>query len=188
MGLIIIFEGANGVGKTTYIERLGELLGVKSFRAFKEIKDSCKASGTRCYGAMDEFGVPINTHVEDFFIADFLMGFDVDVILDRSLPSAIVYGTLSGSEDRAMVMLRYWEKMLQKASQNRILYVWLKASYDVAKQRTKGRWCPNKTEYNKLEYNYEKMFQQIKLPKVQINTTAIKPSVGIKIICQSLKK
>jgi len=187
--MIVIFEGANGVGKTTYIDRLTGMLNIRTFRPWLEAKTACKQNGTRSYGALDNFGIPVNTHVDDFYVADFVGAFNLDVVLDRSLPSAIVYGTLPGADaGTEMAMLKYWQLMIKRASQNRVLYIWLNAPYETCKERLEGeRWYPKKAEYEKLHKQYERIFHAIKLPKIQINTGDTLVDTGMKRICQALK-
>lgn len=188
MGTVIVFEGANGVGKSTFIANLPSALGVKSYRAFRNAQEIKKKTGSDDYGMLSLFGVPVNTHVEDFLIADMVAAFDVGIALDRSLPSAIVCGTLPGAEEGVeMSMLRYWEETIK--SGNKVLYVWLTAPYDVAKKRIAAhRWCPNKAVYDALQKGYMKMFARIKLPKIHLDTSQQTVSKGVKRICQALKQ
>lgn len=186
--MIIVLEGANGVGKTAYIERLSKVLDIKAFKPWRGAKEACKEGGGRNYGLLDTFGIPVNTHVDDFYAIDFIEAFGVDAILDRSLPSAIVYGTLPGASPLLKsAMLKYWLEVAQRASQGKFLYVWLKAPHKIVKKRIEHRWCPNKSEYDKLEKQFGRAFELISLPKIQIDTSCCSISDGLRRICQALK-
>lgn len=193
--MIVIVEGANGVGKSTYAHEL-ESCGLTLYRAFRrgntELHWGAKEGGEEVVrGQLEALGIPLNTYIDDLYLADFIQSFKLDAVFDRSLPSAIAYGSL-GQLNGATVgeLLEMWQLMV-KHSKSPVLYVWLQTTYELAKERTKGRWMPNKRGYHSLVNSYEKLFQRIRLPKIAINTDMVTVARGIKRImdeCQVLKK
>lgn len=191
MSAIIVLEGINGVGKTTYAQALASATRLPVYRAFRDnIGAHWGEKSERERLLKERFGVPLNTHVDDLYVADFLASFKAGAILDRSMPSAIAYGLEQGSlivSDAQREMLQFWETSLI-SSGARVAYVWLKAPYDVAKARCEGRaWPMNKTVHNRLDKVFERVFQATRLPKRQINTGDIAAADGVKSILKMLE-
>jgi len=188
--MIVVLEGANGVGKSTYAELLEVELGLKRCRPFKDgdanLHWGVGERAGQLYGDLIRCGIPVNTHVDDMYVADFLRTFKVGAILDRSLPSAIAYRTLPNMECSLSDLMLLWQRMLIQAPRP-LLYVWMKASHPTAKQRCKGRWFPSKAEYRRLEREFEKVFRRIGFKKMCVDTTDLKINDGIRRICQTLR-
>jgi deoxyadenosine/deoxycytidine kinase len=190
--MIIILEGSNGVGKSTYAQELSEQLGglpiVRPFRnGDTELHWGYKGQ-ERFQMLRDELKVPVNTHVDDLYVADFLATFQVSAILDRAVPSAVAYGVLHNHDEGwyaqryvARRLMEFWLSLIQKGS-GPIVYIWLKAPYRIARDRCYGRWCPNKKQYTTLDTWYKKMFQAVTLAKRQINTGEIEVEDGVRSV------
>lgn len=192
--MIVILEGLNGTGKSTYAGLLEAELGLTRCRPFRGGDHSLhwgaeKGAERELLTQLQGYGVPVNTHVDDLYVADFLRTFKVGAILDRSLPSAIAYGTVTALNPDADVlgMLKYWQELIREASA-RVLYVWLTAQHSVAKRRAAGRWCPNKAKYTYLEGVFGHTFHQVnRLAKMRIDTAEVELKDGVRRICQALK-
>lgn len=190
MSAIVVLEGINGVGKTTYAQALSASLAVPVYRAFRDNIGAHWGERSERERILRNFGVPLNTHVDDLYVADMLATFKRGVVLDRSMPSALAYGSIQGlmtvGEYRKQ-MMEFWEASLL-ASGLRVLYVWLTAPYDVAKARCEGRaWPMNKNEHGRLARAFELSFQKTRLPKKQINTAEVSQEQGLKSILKTLE-
>lgn len=176
---MIIFEGANGVGKTSYAQLLSGRLGAPVYRAFR-------GNGAAHFGdeveAMRRLGVPANTFVDDIYMADMARVLDQEIILDRSMPSAIVYGTADGANDidEWWARLHNWEQRL-KRSVRPVLLVWLIARYDVAVRRMTG-YKPDSTEYRRLEDMYAACLSRIGMATLCLDTSNVPISDGVGVI------
>lgn len=195
--MIVIFEGTNGVGKSTYANALSKKFGAPVIRPFRSGDTDLHwghSGKDRFQMLRDELRVPVNTHVDDLYVADFLATYQVDAILDRSVPSAVAYGILNDDlggwykhKGVPRTLMAFWHSLIKNAS-HPVVYIWLRASHKMAKQRCDGRWCPNKSEYDKLEKYFAKAFQDIELPKKQIQTDRVDLEDGVKIVERMLKE
>lgn len=194
--MIVILEGTNGVGKSTYASALSDRLAAPIVRPFRDDSGCHWGHGNteRFQMLRDELRIPVNTHVDDMYVAEFLATFQVDAILDRSVPSAVAYGILNDDlggwythKGVARTLVAFWHSLIKKGS-HPVVYIWLRASYKVAKQRCEGRWCPNRSEYDKLEKYFAKAFQDIMLPKKQIQTDSLELDDGLRIVEGLLKE
>lgn len=188
--MIYILEGVNGVGKTRYAKMLREQLDIPIVRPFRNgsLMDDChwnadpKLKSNKWQTTLEAMGVPINTHVDDLYVADFLATFRMDCILDRSVPSAVAYGILHHHrggwyDDGANVtdLLELWQRTMHILPSR---YVWLRAPYEVAKNRASG-WTPNKKQYDVLDKTFARCFRWIRMPKRQINTAEVTAEDGV---------
>ncbi len=192
--MIVILEGANGVGKSTYAHELELGDGLRLYRAFRrgntELHWGAKEGGEEAVRTqLEALGIPLNTYIDDLYLADFIQSFSLDAVLDRSLPSAIAYDSLDLLQGAtAGQLLEAWQKMMA-CSVSPVLYVWLKTSYRMAKERVNGRHMPTGAEYGRLNKYYERLFNRIRLPKLAIDTGRAEVREGMKMIrnkCQLL--
>jgi thymidylate kinase len=140
--MLIIIEGVNGAGKTTLAKSLSEGYGIPIFKPFRTDHSIHWGQSSPLEMALKAFGVPVNTHVEDFFIADFLATYPetVEAILDRGMPSAVAYGLANGEIKSASVgeaMLDWWFDQL--AARHDVFYIYLGCSEEAARQRAGDR-------------------------------------------------
>lgn len=175
--MIIILEGVNGVGKSACAKILSNKLDIKSFRPLKFGNSDLhwNENGLDLKFILEGFKVPTNSHVEDVYTADFLSSFQVDAILDRTLTSSIAYGRTyvqdegwykqKGNSGR---LLDFWQSIMMKCKP-KLLYVWMEAPYDVILDRCKNRWCPKKSEYEKLCKEFEQLFRRIRFDKIRLD-------------------
>ena len=190
--MIIVLEGPNGVGKSTYAKLLSdELGGIPIVRPFRdgdtELHWGYKGQ-ERFKMLRDDLKVPVNTHVDDLYVADFLKTFQVSAILDRSVPSAVAYGVLHGHDEGwygqphvARKLMQFWQSQAKGWSQPSV-YVWMRAPHHVAKDRCYGRWCPTAKQYDVLDKWYKRMFQEVTLTKRQLNTAEVEVADGVRSI------
>jgi thymidylate kinase len=175
---LVILEGANGVGKSTYAKRLEIAMNALTLRPFR-------SSGEFHFDGISQFErnlrtarVPFNSHVEDFYAADLLAKIEpktkAKFVFDRSLPSALVYGgwptrPMATCPDRRF-MIDLWEAMLLPV-QNK-LYVWLDAQEDDCEDRMQVRF-PGKLlpTFEELHNGFQNAFHLIKMPKLYIDTS-----------------
>lgn len=186
--MIILLEGINGVGKTTYAEMLSKILKIQYYHALKngnmDVHWGEKGEKER---ALREVGAPLNTHIEDLYLADMLKTFNINAVIDRSMPSAIAYGKVERLEylktaEECVKVYSLWEKMMPLD----VLYVYMLCDYNVAKERCKNRkWPLNKIKYDKLKKVFAQLFQKIRYEKMIIDTTIIHPQEGINRILGS---
>lgn len=191
--MIVILEGSNGVGKSTYAQELSKQFGVPIFRPFRhgnvnlhrknvnQPLDGLDDLGT----SLRRFGVEVNTHIEDFYAADFLGAIGSGAILDRSLPSALAYGQLGRGKwdklyrdmNQCQQMMDVWQDLLG-THQGVVLYVWLTCEHTLAKERGDG-WKPTAADRKKLERMFALAFKHIKMKKLKINTGDIRLCDGV---------
>jgi thymidylate kinase len=193
--MILMLDGTNGSGKTTYAYKLSEELDVNVCRVFRSSNKELHwgSSEGELRKELDALRIPINTHVDDIFMADFIQSFQVEAILDRTIISAIAYGRVYGHLDgwykekgNVRRLLEFWMGIIG-GGKLPIIYVWLDATYEVAKKRCEGRWCPNRVEYERLRKEYERAFQRIRFRKVRIDTDNTSVDIGVnKILTSSI--
>jgi thymidylate kinase len=185
--MIIMLDGANGGGKTTYAYKLSEKLGVNVCRVFRSSNKELHwgSSGEELRKELEALRVPINTHVDDIFMADFMRSFQAESILDRTIASAIVYGRVYSHLDgwykekgNARRLLEFWMSLIGGCKLP-IVYVWLDVTYEVARERCEGRWCPNRTEYERLRREYERVFHRIRFRKIRIDADNVSVDSGV---------
>lgn len=113
---MLVIEGGVGTGKTTLGKRLYSALGWPLYRSFRPGWEGHEP-GAELPKEL-RFHVPVNTWVDDLYLADFVMSVGTDVIVDRSMPSALAYcamglvGTpgVMLSEGEARIAAEYWAK------------------------------------------------------------------------------
>lgn len=193
--MLIMLDGANGVGKSTYAYRMKERFGIPVCRVFRSGNKELHWGSTdkELQDELAKLKVPINTHIDDLFMADFMLTFQVDAILDRTLASAIAYGRTYNKMDgwyhekgNARRLLDFWVGLISRCSQP-AFYVWLDAPYGVAKERCDGRWCPNKKEYDRLRREYERVFSRLPFKKIRLDTTLHGVDKGINRIADAVR-
>jgi len=180
--MIILLEGPNGVGKTTYAEHLSMHFDWPVYRAFRR-SGKYQMGQVERYSAM---GVPINTYVDDLYAADFIRAFNPSLILDRAIPSAIAYDKVfkQGTIKSYGEVLREWCDLLSNAT---VMYAWLDAPYETAEKRFRGV-TPTWTEYNQLRNIFQSLFVKLKFDfKVKVDTGKLDIQTGVGMICQRLK-
>lgn len=171
--MIIILEGTNGVGKSAVAQCLLERnVGAVIWRPFRRDAGQHFGQG-KTPGRMErlrECGVPVNTYVDDIYVADALATLNPKhmVILDRSMPSAIAYGAERGEFDELGQenldwVWKSWERYFRLGS---VLWVHLSAPYDVAKKRCseQDRWHPNKQTWQRVNRAYDRLIGITRLP------------------------
>ena len=84
-------------------------------------------------------------------------------------------------------MLHFWQSTLA-SGKSKVLYIWLRTSYEQAKKRCEGRWWPlNKEQFTQLDKTFTKVFQDLKLARQQINTNTVEIADGVELVCHLLK-
>jgi len=179
--VIVILEGCNGVGKSAYAEALADYLGAPVLRPFRPSPDYHWNGERPLEVALKRLGVPVNTHVDDLYIADILGQLGRlaprDVILDRSVPSAIAYGS---ARDVAGPLFDYWQGQLRRL--RRVVYAWLVCPWRLAKERADGRRFPDRTAYGCLENEFDRMFSEFAGRKLIIDTETTELDAGVQLI------
>lgn len=185
--MIIMLDGPNGVGKTTYAYELGRRLEINVCRVFRSNDKTLHwgNSESELQKELEALEIPINTHIDDIFMADFMRSFQVDAILDRTITSAIAYGRVRGDyggwykeKGNSRRLLEFWTTIMGGCKLP-IVYVWLDAAYEIAKDRCEGRRIPGKNEYNKLRREYERIFRDIGFRKKRIDTGNVSVEDGM---------
>lgn len=165
--MIYILEGVNGVGKSAAakaIQAQAHNEFIPSWRPFRSGSDVHWGHTEDETGQMlRDFGVPLNTFVDDLYVADALSTLRPEhhVILDRSLPTAIAYGRIHQEtwiDLHSYDIWNYWVNRLNLAG--RVFWIQLQAPYEVTKERCEGRWCPNKDDWTALRRTYGRLIQR----------------------------
>lgn len=173
--MIIILEGTNGVGKTTYAKSLAKNLGFPVYCPFRAGDKNIHRGGKSVFKEkLTDYRVPYKTHVDDLYVADFIGSVGANIILDRSLPSAIAYGNHLKDRwvpDDTNSLLSFWQSLFQN---EKVLYVWLFAPYDISNERSKQRlesfWPLEKEDHACLEEEFKTIHDKIMFPKLAIDT------------------
>ena len=177
--MIVILEGCNGVGKSAYASELASVLGAPVLRPFRPDSGYHWNGETDLELELSRLGVPVNTHVDDLYVADILgqLAYS-DVILDRSVPSAIAYGSARDCADR---LYDFWNRQLRRLLG--VTYVWLHCPWKVAKERTNGRWFPTPQRYSGLEESFRQLFHRFEAGRrLAIDTKAFSITQGVRYI------
>lgn len=131
-----ILEGGCGVGKSTLARALGVITGVPVYRPFRGQDEHISQQTIR---HMQDLGLSVNGWEEDLYTADFLSVVHSDVIIDRSMPSALAYNEVSeraleASQRRAILGL--WAERIVAA---RAIVVLVVCNEDERKRRSPSR-------------------------------------------------
>lgn len=183
--MLIILEGLNGVGKSTYAKALAVELGATVYRPFRTHSDEHFNGQTKIELELKALGVPSNTYLEDIFAADFLGKLaprnSIRVILDRSLPSAVVYGSIR--QYNAEALLALWQELLRP---EHALYVWLRAKADVRTGRLVGRGTDHLKTSELMERKFQMCFGLITMPKLVLETDIVSLEEGVQILLKKV--
>src|SRR5437016_5480315 len=118
--MILVLEGAQGAGKTTFADYLSQRLAWPVYRAFRNDGDGHTPGAGQ--GWLRNVPLPVNTWMEDMYGADIYQTLQPNLILDRSMPSAITYEVLSPrpewhrlrkDEQRQAVLVAWGQRMLK---------------------------------------------------------------------------
>lgn len=176
---VVILEGVNGVGKSTYARALEAELGWPMYRPFRRDPDN-HWTGIELDN-LRQLQIPVNTFVEDACAADALVQLKASAIMDRSMPSALVYAKVEGQPNAPTLdHLLWWQETL-RGHAGGVLLVQLEAPLEAIQERIGGR-APTAERCKALTSAYSKVFQRIRLPKMRINTARISVERGIKMI------
>lgn len=137
--MIVILEGLEGVGKTEAAQHISRTLGLPIYRAFRSNPYERFGEGNHIEAMLRKLGVPINTHVEDLYVADLLTTIGGDVILDRSMPSGYAYALWDAllDESEAKKALDYW--LWRMSARSDVHYIDMVCDPDIASIRAPGR-------------------------------------------------
>ncbi len=188
---LIVLEGLNGVGKSAHAVGLSEALGVPILRPFRQAPDvHLGRSGDR-QSMLRAHGIPVNTFVDDIYTADFVASTGISAVLDRSIGSAIAYGTLYGdvkSSRAATRLLVLWHELL-KPYAGPILYVHMTANHETRQRRCQGRWAPSDEQAHHLSVWFHRVYHEhIKVPKMELDTSDVLSAFdGVKRILDRMR-
>ncbi len=186
--MIIVLEGVNGTGKSTYARALADGLNAAIIRPFRQGPGHHFTGDTAIERDLKAFGVPYNTHVDELYTADMLSRLwkarqRVSIVLDRSVGSSVAYGDVGLGD--AGKLLKLWSTLL--GSDVPLLYVWLTATWSVASARLAldGR-MPTEAGAEALHYQRHRrfmhVFQLVTYKKMEIITDVTLVHEGVKRI------
>lgn len=159
--MIIVVEGANGVGKTTLVEALAKHYGYPVYKPFRRLgfEHWDDADGRRVMNGLDRFRVVANSIAEDIFMADFIGTFGVNAILDRGILSAIVYGNEDGPS-----ALSLWGRLI---GETKVLFVFLHGSFEIASSRSTRTGTSG--HFGKVQSRIRRLVYAMSFPSISIN-------------------
>lgn len=188
---VIVLEGVNGTGKSTYAQKLSKGLNAPVIRPFRLGPDHHFTGTTHIERELKALGVPYNTHVDDLYTADILgrmLKFNkhLPVILDRSVGSAIAHGERSMGDAGRLIGL--WHQLLGPGTQ--VLYVWLTAPWETVDRRLDGDAMRAKlssgkrhhfqaAEHARLHGMFRYVFEMVRHQKLEIDTTTVDVDDGV---------
>lgn len=166
--MIVVLEGLNGTGKSAAANWLRGDLGYPIIRLFRNGSDD-HLDGARVE-QLRSLGIPVNTYVEDVFVAEFLVRTGSPAILDRSMPSGLAYGLLEDRIDSEQVepLMRIWCDILRRSGAH---VIHLHASRDVRERRIEGREIH--PQDGVLEEWLDEIMELCDLPMAKIDTTTL---------------
>lgn len=179
--MILLIEGVNGTGKTTLAQALSKKTGFPIYRPFRTSMTDHTELPDKFRDGLRTMGVPVNTHAEDLYLADFLahqyQHSPVDLILDRSMPSAVAYGLADNTMPipgvsvlpAATTLYLVWEERMLATD---VLWVHLHASFETVRERSGAR-APNRERYNILSKHFNQMLVRTKLERLVLNTDSL---------------
>lgn len=186
--MILLLEGTNGVGKTTYIRQLEKRLGWPSYSAFRGKADKYDPT---MLAELKRLGVPVNTFVDEMYMVDLVRATGIDIIVDRSFPSAVAYDQVFGQDTFLDIEAtsKIWLDLVKEAG---MLYVWLSTSFAVAHKRCAARpifgFPIDEREHEALENHYSIWYNRMTVEKMMLNTAHINVAEGVEKICRTLTK
>lgn len=182
---IVVLEGPNGVGKTTYARVLSDLLEIPMLRPLRQDPDNHWDGAER--EALHGLHVPVNTFVDDVYAADFLVQTNQGAVLDRSMPSALVYSQVIGGEGYpapTLAHLDWWQSRLEHHA-GKVLVVFMESTLDVIQERVGSR-APTTSNFNALSRAFGKVFKHVMLPKMVITTSKHPVAQGVDMVVRKL--
>lgn len=191
--MILIFEGESGTGKSTYAKALAEMLKIPIYKAFHgdDVELHWDSEEWQLPDTLKRLGVPVNSHVDDLYVCDLLSQLGTDVILDRSMPSAVAHGVVYKKwngmyKNRTTIQWLYdfWVERLKVAGDPVLLL--FTCEYEEAKRRRGKKHMPNKTNFRKLTTIMEKFFYNCDLIKLRIDTTNVAIEDGLDTVTRFL--
>ncbi len=167
---VVIIEGVNGTGKSTLAEALSERYNwpvVRPWRANPDQHLGVADGGEQ--GRLRALGIPANTFVDDFYVAEMLRVLGQSAILDRSMGSGIAYGLLDGTVGKKDVspILKEWARILDAQG---AFYVHLACPLKVSQERAGAKRLTSK-EYGALTRTFDKVLQRVPFAKARIDTS-----------------
>lgn len=171
--MLIVIEGINCTGKTTLVNNLGCLLHITPFKCWK--------SNTGEHWTKDEIdyyrklGISVNSFEEEMYFSFFISKFDIKVIKDRDLISALVYSKFRDEDLQFDDLFDIWKKNIRKHPGS-VFFVYLYSTYSEYTRRVYHRRNARALEFQEwcdLKHNYDWYYNRIPFNKFSIDTTKI---------------
>jgi len=189
--MLIAIDGVDGVGKTTYATRLSEALGLRRVRSWEHAKRAAKEGKWEQWHQLMACGVEVNGPVEDLYSLDIIGVLGASAILDRTITSAIAYSDSVLIRERSDYLLNAWYLLVSRIEPPH-LFVWLRSPWSTSSKRREGRdekWgdIENKARYNRIQKRYAELFEEVRIPKIAIDTSRVSVESGTKRIIGRLR-
>lgn len=184
--IVIILEGINAVGKTTIARILSERCGLPVVRPFRQ---SSRTGDILAREKLKQLRVPVNTYVDDFYVADLLVQTAQGAILDRSVGSGVAYGmyhqnTVKNVEE-GKAIVSAWVETLSRF-QGVVLYVYLQCNAEVRAERLKqrGELGPMDPHLGQIQAVLESISFEMEFTKMIMDTSDKSPEMAANSIYQ----
>lgn len=180
--MIIVLEGLNATGKSSVAEQLHGDWGYPIIRLFRCCSDD-HLDGSRVEH-LRSLGIPVNTYVEDAFVADFLVRTGAHATLDRSMPSGLAYALVEDRIDSEQVgpLMRLWCDTLRKT---KVHVIQLHASRAERERRIEGREIHPQDGI--LEEWLDEIMELCDLPMTRVDTTTLSKEATLKRCLECLR-
>lgn len=204
MPTTVILEGLNGVGKSAYAKAIADATGLAIYRPFRPSTDhhwfnaasnwKGNADHKQLFDEYRAHGVPVNSYVDDLYVADALRTLRAPALLDRSMPTSFVYETMFNEEfknnkDKQAFIWAAWTEALRDSGLP-LLYVYLHCAYLDSKERCGTRWHPNRLQWDRMRTLYDKLNERVaRLPFVRmisVNTSIVPVSDALRTTIRAI--
>lgn len=171
-----------GAGKTALANALSRYTAWPVYRAFRAAGDGHQPGADARVKMLKNIGLPVNSWQEDMFIADMAAACRPNLILDRSLPSALTWNAAAFTLRESTAALDLWAERIGTAG---AVLVLVEASEALRKART-PRWLGGEAESIAKYIAVAAARSGIELVRINTDETDIK--TGVVRVCNAIRR